>query len=134
MDKLKGRITISRVTSNQKADYIEIKLRDETSGIQFLEIRLTPGALALALTGLAYQDCEYDLIMANNIGKRCEMKIERVLIPVRYPRYKDIIEAASIHEINDWHCDFSPSSRIISSDWDGSICSVEVSFVRWIEV
>lgn len=56
---MKGAITITRTTSNQRADTIRIYVRDGIREIFRLE--MTPETFALALTGLAQQECEIDM-------------------------------------------------------------------------
>lgn len=79
---MKGKLTITRISSNQAddGDRIRIRVEDETSGIEFIEVRLTPEALGLALTGLAYQECSYEFFGLENVGKRREVKTEIVTV------------------------------------------------------
>ena len=68
-----GNLTIIRDNN----DGIRVRVNDVLSGTQFLDVCLTPDALALALTGLAYQPCQFEL-RPQQVGKRREVKRERV--------------------------------------------------------
>lgn len=54
-----GKLTITRTTSNFRSDMIRFYVRDGVKEIMRLE--MTPEAFALALTGLAQQECEIDV-------------------------------------------------------------------------
>jgi hypothetical protein len=71
---MKGKITISRWHSNQDGDGMSIEVWDEVSGVSFLEVEMTPHDFALALTGLARQECTFELRGVQNIGKVREQK------------------------------------------------------------
>jgi len=55
----KGRVTISRVTSNVTNEYIVIALRADGSPLPVAEIRITPEQFALAITGMGNTPCEW---------------------------------------------------------------------------
>lgn len=80
---MKGKLTISRLSSNHTDmdNLIRIQLKDKTSGVEFLEINLSPEQFALALTGLGYQECEFSLGGLDVIGKRRQVKDEVVNAP-----------------------------------------------------
>jgi len=76
---LQGQASIS-CPSGSGADYITIQLEDRLSGCRVTEIRIKYADFARALTGLGNVACEFDLYTAN-IGKRREVKEERICVP-----------------------------------------------------
>ena len=87
-----GTIGITRYSNNT----LLLCVDDETSRTQFLRLELTPEALALALTGLAAQPCTF-ILHAQNVGRRREVKEERVLYDARH-RYGSEEERTQKHE------------------------------------
>ena len=73
-----GKLTISR--NNHQA--IRIAVEDIASGTQFLEVHVSADALGLALTGLAYQPCTFEL-QATHVGK--ERQVKQEVVPYAIP-------------------------------------------------
>lgn len=66
--KITGAISIHRTQSNRDPDVITLVLRDETSRINFVEVKMSLEAFALAVTGLAYQPCEIETDGLEHVG------------------------------------------------------------------
>jgi hypothetical protein len=61
MEKLKGKITIGRVTSNKEDSYIEIELRSAETLDYVAVIKMSLETLGMAITGRSFCDCLYSL-------------------------------------------------------------------------
>lgn len=57
-DTMKGSLTISRPRGGS-TERVEIAVRDEMSGSEFVTVRISPADFAEALFGLAYVPCEF---------------------------------------------------------------------------
>ena len=99
---LQGQASIS-CPSGSGADYITIQLEDRLSGCRMTEIRIKYADFAKALTGLGNVACEFDLYTAN-IGKRREVKEERVCVPrVGFEqREAHAAEAVAVYNVDGW--------------------------------
>lgn len=73
---MKGKITILI-----NRDSTSIELTDESSGVRFLEITLTPEQLSSALSRLSMTDCEFNTRGLEYIGKKHEHKMFEFKIP-----------------------------------------------------
>ena len=74
--KLEGQITILI-----NREYTSIEIIDKSSGIRFVEVKLTPEQLSSALARIAYTDCELSVVGLEKIGKKHEWKSFRFEIP-----------------------------------------------------
>lgn len=72
--KTTGSITISRVSTTNKEDYISIRVEDELSGARFLGIELPLGDFSLCVTGRSGVPCKMELRELQNVGKKKESK------------------------------------------------------------
>lgn len=77
--KLEGRITFSRPQGRDE-DSVKIVIEDDTSGVQFAEIRLSLAHFTAALMGLAFTECELKVNGLEVVGKTREYMRERVFI------------------------------------------------------
>ena len=77
---LKGRMRISRISSNVEDDYINITVTDDISGIQFFSAKISAADYADLITNRE-PECQYDLRGLENVGKTKESKYEDVFIP-----------------------------------------------------
>ena len=66
---MKGQITISRRKSTKSGDYLSITVKDDKSGVEFLEVQMTLTDFAYAITGQGFIACDFELF-AQNVGKR----------------------------------------------------------------
>lgn len=77
---MKGKLTINRIEFSQEGPVIRFQVTDVISGEEFIEVAISPYNFAMALTGHAYLDCDFNL-HADYVGKRRELKRERIAHP-----------------------------------------------------
>ena len=77
---MKGKITISRVSSSDRDDYVWISVVDEKSGEHFVEVEMGLLEFANALTGYGFVDCEFVLRGTDKVGMIRETKTELIEI------------------------------------------------------
>lgn len=75
---LKAKVTVSRSSD----DLIRIRFRDEASGIQFAEARMTLEEFALAVTGLAEREAELEVTGLQYVGKRRVTEQRSIVCPL----------------------------------------------------
>lgn len=102
-----GRITITRPTYGDGRQKIAIRIDDESSGIEFLEIEIGLAEFAEAVTGHGHVPCEYDTRGLANIGKQRVVKTERV--PYSFNgKYDTEARKAAVapFEVDGWECNY----------------------------
>ena len=85
---LPGKININRTSSNQEDDYISISIVDESSHVQFVDVKMSLLAFANAITGMGFNSCDFELRCPELVGMKRERKEE--LLP--RPKFQDTIE------------------------------------------
>ena len=70
----KGQVTISRISGD--TDWIEIRIIENNSRVEFVTARLSFEGFAKALTGLGNSPAELELINLSELGRRAENKEE----------------------------------------------------------
>jgi hypothetical protein len=99
---MNGKITISRTTSNREPDFIRLRIEDDSSGVNFLDIRMSLENFAKVITGFGYIDCEFELY-AQNVGMTSESKTEIVPLKDKYfATDEQRQEALKPFEIDGW--------------------------------
>ena len=132
--RLQGQVSIS-CPAGPGADYITIQLEDDQSRCRVTEIRIKYGDFARALTGLGNVACEFDLYVGN-VGKRREVKEERVCIPrVGFgEREAAAAEAVAVYNVDGWTGrvqDALNQHRRVQSTDDGTW--YRVGYVRFVD-
>ncbi len=84
--KNKAGLTISRVTSNQRTDFIRVVITDEASHAARVEVQLELHELAIALTGMQVDGAPADWANLDKCGKYLESKMCEVRLPVALHR------------------------------------------------
>lgn len=80
--RLKGRLTISKPTTNQDGpDVVRIRLIDQSSYCELIEVEMEKSAFADALFSLGNVPCDYELATDCPVGKKREVKDQLVFIP-----------------------------------------------------
>lgn len=79
--KLQGTISISRTHCSNGQDYIELAIRDERSGVQFLKGEIGLTDFAKLVTGQSEMPVALDLRGVESVGKFRETKSESVFFP-----------------------------------------------------
>jgi hypothetical protein len=97
-------ISINRVTSNTRPDYVQIMLTDQGSRIAFAEVTLTLEEFASALFGMSYTHCLTEVSGLDKLGKIHEHKIEN--IPgLGYDTWAQRYEMIAPYEVDGWKAD-----------------------------
>ena len=90
---IKGKITISRVTSNTEGSYVEVRFQDDGASIEFAIAKLTMEQFAQAITGRGYVDCEIEVRGLDLVGKK--MEHATIEFPIPKADYKHRKESAT---------------------------------------
>ncbi len=134
--KLTGKLTISRISGGDDDDRISITFEDGPSGCEAIEIRCTPEAFALALTGLACQPAVADFNDGGAVGKKREWKWVTVFRPdsLGYsPKPERLAELLSPFEVDGWKArtsDLANSHNRIAARKGGA--EYKVLFERYV--
>lgn len=148
--KLKGEVTISRWTSNvEPHNGVTIRITDEASLSQFVELRMSVEEFGNAVTGLSSRPCEIEVRGLDKLGLTRQNTTELVWVPNSLPYnwienetlVRRIVE---IHEVNGWRLQNTSdlrnshkSSKAEDKLWDGAVVPgryYSASFVRWIDL
>lgn len=128
---LPGKLTISH-PSGGGGDYIEIRVEDATSGTPFLALQVSLEAFANAITGRASQDCTLELRGLDNLGKRREVKHERVPYTRVYGAYAQLAKAKALapFEVDGWR---GHASDLGNHHKGSDATGYTVSFTRFVD-
>jgi len=101
---LKGNLTIGKVYCSKGDNYVSIRIEDEKSSIQFLEIDISLEGIANAIFGASPTDCEFNLRNTENVGKKREIKSVNVRVPDNRHllKEKDWAKLAEPFEVDGW--------------------------------
>lgn len=100
-----GKISISRITSNiEEVDYLTLQLKDESSRVRFLEVRIPFTSFVMALTGMMEEPITFYLYHTEHIGKVRETKEETVLVPRHTYADRETIARLALepYEVDGW--------------------------------
>ncbi len=127
--KYQGKLTISRYTGGEKGSGITIRVTDELSGTEFIEIEITAEVLGNCITGLSYQPCEFEL-RAANVGKTHEHKTEIIPFTVKdySKREAEARAAMKPYEVDGWKGSWSDMCNHHNSTKAGQ----RVTFHRYV--
>lgn len=141
---LPGKLTVSIPRGFDEA-YVKIEIRDETSGLEILTLRMGLGDFTEATIGsIARVECSVELNTSPNIGKRAERKEEVVFIPgtrghgSMYER-RIARQAVAPFEVDGWSCwyldqAFNPHYRVKREAPEGRQGSWQrMPFVRYVD-
>lgn len=129
MKKLEGKITIT-APHGANCDFIEIELTDKTSGCGLVEIQIPYATFTRALTGLAYQECNYIFHEGCPVGKVREVKTERVAKPEGYRDKEQGAALLAPFEIDGWQGRFDDLFNGHRGNRDGT---QNVAFIRFVD-
>jgi len=133
--KIKGKITISRITSNSpRGSWVRISLEDENSHIHFVELDIDFKQFGMAITGQGSQPCDMELRGLESLGKKYENKMEFVLFP-RNATEMEQERAVNKHEVNGWMgrtLDLKNHHNYEASKSSDEIVCYRVSFHRYV--
>lgn len=103
-------MSISRWTGDDgkgNRDGIIIDVKDDSSGVLFLKVKMDPATFARLVTGQSEMVVDFELQHADKIGMAHENKIVLVLVPKdkyagREAEAKMIRTAVAVHEVDGW--------------------------------
>lgn len=132
---LEGKLTISRINHGSGEDYIEIRVIDTGSSIEFVTASVDFKSFAEALTGLGYRPCKVEIVNIEDVGKKREHKQVEVYFPIFYGVKISTIamNAMKAFEIDGWlgdESDLKNSHRWIKGPDGGH--GARVSFTRFV--
>lgn len=134
---LDGKITISTPIGTD-CDYVNIRIIDRNSGIEFVECRVKYADFTQSLVGSRETGCRFHLRGTSNVGKMREDKRENVLVPGGEnsiaDRQKRATQAVGEHNVDGWvgYTDDAPNHhRVTGHTKDGTWHSV--SFCRYVD-
>jgi len=105
---MKGNISIAKVTclGIPEKDHISIRIEDELSAIEFVEVKISLLDFAKAITGQGCIPVEYELNGIERVGMKYESKTIEVCIPSAAHSYgltdTDIDTSVHAYEIDGW--------------------------------
>ncbi len=134
MSNQKGRISINRP---RNGDYICIEIRDESSGVEFVEVRIKYNEYAQLMTGLSGVRCEIITRGLHLVGMIREQKVVEVFVPdgdcaTREDRAR---AATELHEGDGWKGNFRAAlnhHNQIANKRAGDGAWYKVDFVRHV--
>jgi hypothetical protein len=122
-----AKITISRPHGGATS-YISIKVHDESSHLEMLDIHVSLSEFAEALTGLARQECTYSL--SNDPSHWGKVREEKI-VPFKncsHSKRREYLEyCARPHEVDGWKAQID-SALATSQPFD----RINVSFYRYV--
>lgn len=131
---MKGKIDISRLTYGNGDEFIEIKVRDDSSKAKFITVKITFEQFTRALMGLSHTPCEFTVQHLERVGKRREsMPIVFNLNRISSDSYKTVAKRLlPIHVPKGWIADnsFSSQDSIVRSDGKAT---ARTNAYRWVE-
>ena len=136
MQKLKGRITISRYASTADEGSIHIIVEDKLSGCRTIDVTISMLDYAKLITGQGYIDCDFDFIDSGFIGMTRESKHILLSRPADsiYDRGEEIRyyeeNVLPEHEIDGWKVRMKDIFNCHNYAADNK---VEVLFERWVK-
>ena len=137
---MKGKITIGKVTccGEPENDYVSIRIEDELSNINFVDVKMDIESFGKALLGLGSVPVEFELRGLDRVGKKFEHKEMEVMITHRRgdsPGTGDIDAALSKNEIDGWKGDRGDCTNMHKRVRSGAGYTVHnVHFFRWVEL
>lgn len=138
---IKASISISRITNYGEPKPIVIYVEDETSGCQFLELRLSLADYGLLVSGLSGVECDGRVWLDAPIGKQRQVKEELVGWSNCYfsttEKREEVARAAlAPYEIDGWEGRMSDlfnhhrRSKIVNKAGEESY---KVVFIRFVD-
>ena len=127
------------IHTHKTDDEVRIEVTDDKSGLRVVEIKLTRDNFAKALGKLAFIPCKFTMSDAKNIGKKREVKIELVFIPIycctddENMNDKRIREQFAPFEVDGWVGDIRSAQNHHNVDkYDDNGKYYNVTFSRYV--
>lgn len=129
---LETAISISRVTSNARPDYVQITLTDRGSGITFADVTLTIEEFGSVLSGMSYTHCVTEVGGLDKLGKVHEHKTEH--IPgLGYDTWEQRFEMVKPYETDGWKADSYDLKTLNMHRANREDDTYSVTFRRWVD-
>jgi len=126
---LPGKITISKTSCNLEDDYISISIVDESSHVQFVDVKMSLLDFANAITGLAFNSCDFELRHPELVGMKRESKSELLPRPKFGCSVVDLQRILDPFEVDGWFGSFYDMKN--HHNWVGDN-QVSVGFTRYV--
>jgi len=81
--EIKAKVTISRSTSNFADDVINLRISDEKSSIEFVDLKISLSDFALAITGLSSISAQGEVRGLERIGKERVYESRSINCPIK---------------------------------------------------
>jgi len=135
-EKLKGKLTISRVHNGHEGDRVEIRVDDESSGCRAFQADMSIEEFGNAVLNLGFRPCDYELNTSGVCGKDREIKSVVIKRPAGYLKTHDekdkyIRRAAKKFLVDGWE-PHGVDDVCNSYRWCG-IGEVSVGLIRFVE-
>jgi len=130
--KLKGQITISKVSSNKEDDYIRIAVVDEDAGIEFCTIKMSLKDFADTITGRGHAKCDLGVRGLDKVGMKAENKVENV----KRMHSQSEKDAVAPYEVDGWFSrkgDAENHHNVTEHNPKEGYNVYRVVFYRWVE-
>jgi hypothetical protein len=125
---LPGKLSISRRSSNVEDDYFVIEIEDGASGTTGAVARLSPAALALAISGVHAVSADVEWY-TDRIGMRAEVKSENVPCNGYALTKAEKQAAVAPFEVDGWKADLEDVGNHHRRTANG----YRVNFRRWVK-
>jgi len=127
---LPGRISISRTSSNREDDYISISIVDESSHVQFVDVKMSLLDFANAITGVAFNSCDFELRHPELVGMKREHKSELLPCSKFGDTVEDLQKILDPFEVDGWFGSLYDLTNHHNRSRFGD--QVRVGFIRYV--
>lgn len=115
--KIPGNISISRVHDNRSDEaYMEIRIHDEISHTEFVEMRISLKSMMEAISGVSARPGTIELRGLTNVGRKLEVK-EELLNVTEWYNSNDILKRQKVFS----KALFKAAAEYEVAGWEGSI-------------
>ena len=140
--KIKANVSISRRYGARNGDTISISIEDASSGIQFVDIEMTPEDFGLAVTGLSSMPATGEVRGLDNVGKKHESKFVKIDVVLPSLTTKDneaaILAAAAPLEVDGWKASAYwalnvQGGKVLVGEFGSNLYRCTVRFQRYVD-
>lgn len=133
--KIKGKISISRITSNTpRGSWVRISLEDENSYTRFLDVDIDFEQFGNVVTGQSDRPCDIELRGLDLLGKKHEHKIEFIKF-FRDADKEENNKVIDAYEVDGWEArrsDLKNHHNYVAAKSDEDQECYKISFVRYV--
>lgn len=126
---MKGTITITR----DSEDRIRLRIQDEASCIEFIEALITPATFTRVLTGVGFQEIEFETRGLQFVGKKRVVEMRTAVCPLQSYSREELSEWLKKNAQEDgWTLNAAlDTQRSIS--WENGKTILHYSVVKYVE-